>query len=102
MDGRANNGGPRPNSGRPKGLANTKTRDAAIRYLASGLPTPLDFMLAIMNSEHELLSSRYEAARDCAPYLHPKLAAAQVELNAQLQIVVDDKLDNEDDGGGLA
>lgn len=95
-------GGARPNSGRPKGAATQRNQDLAAKYLSDGGLLPLDFFMSILRSEHELDINRQIAARDAAPYLHPKLASAEMAVTAKLVIDVNDKLDNEDDGGGLA
>jgi len=43
---------------------------------AAGI-TPLEFMLNVMRDETKPFHERYAAARDAAPYQHPKLAAVE-------------------------
>jgi len=62
--------------GRPKGGQNkaTAAREAEIR--ASGL-TPLEWMLKVMRDESADPIRRDGAAKDAAPYVHPRLAAIE-------------------------
>lgn len=102
-------GGARKGAGRKPGSANTKTREIANRAAEEGI-TPLEVMLDNMRFAHgkaadvlaqllacgaetpeafnefkELLRFRgmaQEAAKDAAPYLHPRLSS--VEMNANV------------------
>lgn len=97
-------GGARQGSGRKAGTANKRTREIADKAAATGL-TPLEVMLDNMTFAHtqasdllgkllesgaevpegfdqykELLKFRgmaQEAAKDAAPYIHPRLAAVE-------------------------
>jgi hypothetical protein len=72
-------GGARPGAGRRKGTVSepTKHRIAiAEAALVSGL-TPLEYMLSILRDETKPQHERFTAAKEAAPYLHPKLAAVQ-------------------------
>lgn len=61
-------------AGRPKGSQNKASiaRQAAIA--ASGL-TPLDFMLDVLRNTANELPIRLDAAKNAAPYVHPRLSA---------------------------
>jgi hypothetical protein len=74
-------GGKRAGAGRKKGSPNkaTAAREAEIR--ATG-ETPLDYMLRIMRDEAAPVERRDDMAKAVASYVHPKLAA--VDVNAQL------------------
>ena len=68
-------GGARAGAGRRKGTMNKKDR------LKSGELMPVDFMLAVMRNPKNDYSRRMDAAKSVAPYIHPKLVAAQIETN---------------------
>jgi hypothetical protein len=81
-------GGARKNAGRRTGSATKRTREIADKAAEQGL-TPLEFMLEIMRTEpsaeiedqrilQSRLELRFEAAKACAPYMHPRLAAVEV------------------------
>lgn len=92
--------------GRPPGAVSQaaqgvfkKTRKVADKIIAEGGQTPLEFLLAVMwETPEEIISQykakelspeecivkleglqrrRYEAAKDAAPYMHPKLASVE-------------------------
>jgi len=65
-------GGPRPNSGRPKG-AKTKLTEQAILKAGEGL-LPLDYMLSLLRDESLDTAQRFEAAKAAAPYVHARLS----------------------------
>lgn len=90
-------GGKRPGAGRKPGAATRRTRAVADRASATGL-TPLDVMLDVMRFQHALARSEMEkgeearpailadamtralsAARDAAPYMHPRLTPVPVQ-----------------------
>jgi hypothetical protein len=71
----------RKTGGRAKGTPNRLTAQREAEFKASGL-VPLDYMLAIMRDETAALERRDDMAKAAAPYVHPKLAA--VDVNAQL------------------
>jgi hypothetical protein len=75
-------GGARAGAGRPKGVPNRATAAKAAEIAASGL-TPLDYMLGILRDESRHDAERFEAAKQAAPYCHPKLAATTVDLGAE-------------------
>lgn len=72
-------GGPRKGAGRKKGTVSEATRarkDIATAALNAGL-TPLDYMLNILRDEKQEQSARFTAAKEAAPYVHPRLAAVE-------------------------
>jgi hypothetical protein len=97
-------GGPRPGGGRPKGVLNKRSMEIAKQAALAG-STPLDVMIENMRFAHEKLPGilhdiikgkslpetfslvdellKYrrmaqEAAKDAAPYMHPRLTAMEV------------------------
>src|SRR3954469_25715773 len=75
---RANSGGRRPGAGRKPGAVTVNTRDIADRLINNG-DTPLEIMVKIMHDH--FYAGRFDeaaaVARDCAPYVHAKLATVQ-------------------------
>jgi methanogenic corrinoid protein MtbC1 len=82
-------GGKREGSGRKVGSATKKTREIANKALEEGI-TPLEVMLETMRTAYyaaddcenaearsALLKIAHDAAKDAAPYVHPKLAAVE-------------------------
>lgn len=69
-------GGARPGAGRKPGSANTKTREIADAAAAEGV-TPLEYMLGILRDENAEPDKRYQAAKDAAPYMHPRLSTVE-------------------------
>lgn len=66
--------------GRRKGTPNKATAAKAAEVADSGL-TPLDFMLSVLRDPENEKSIRLAAAKDAAPYVHPKLA--NIELTGK-------------------
>jgi hypothetical protein len=60
----------------------------AEKALQSGL-TPLDYMLGILRDETKDAKDRFAAAKEAAPYLHPRLSSveASVKVNEHEQSV---------------
>lgn len=82
--------GPKPGSGqkrggRQKGTPNKATvaRQSAVE--ASGL-TPLDFMLLVMRDQSNDLTTRMDAARSAAPYVHPRLSAVSSKIEHDINV----------------
>lgn len=71
-----NRGGPRPNSGRPKGKPNKDRREIIEKAKKAGI-MPLDYMLEVMRDKKAPQARRDAMAQSAAPYLHPKLATIQ-------------------------
>ena len=78
-------GGKREGAGRRKGttgIKSTKTREriaVAERAIASGV-TPLDYMLSILRDESNDKTERFAAAKECAPYIHPRLSSVEANV----------------------
>jgi hypothetical protein len=66
-------GGWRPNSGRPRGSKNKKTRKNIDEAAAAG-QSPVEYLLEVMRDPTNEPHRRDQAARDVAPYVHPRLA----------------------------
>ena len=69
-------GGKREGAGRPTGATTRRTREIAEKAAKTGL-TPLEYILSIMRDESMTTESRFEAAKACAPYIHPRLASVE-------------------------
>jgi hypothetical protein len=67
----------RKTGGRKKGTPNKATGKRAAEIVASGL-MPLDYMLQVLRNEDEEPARRAWAAKEAAPYLHPKLAQVDI------------------------
>ena len=76
-------GGLRPNSGRKTGTKNIKTKVIAERCAEEGI-TPLEYMLEIMRDPTQEFDTRMDAAKSCAPYMHPKLASVEQKVEADI------------------
>jgi hypothetical protein len=74
-------GGARPGSGRKLGAATLKTREVANKAATDGI-TPLEVMVLDMRGKYEAgdLAAAADRARDCAPYMHPRLSSANVSV----------------------
>jgi hypothetical protein len=72
-------GGARPGAGHPKGSATKRTREIADRAVETGLMTPLEALLAAMQSAIEAgdWDKVTERAAKAAPYVHPRLASVE-------------------------
>ena len=78
-------GGIRPGAGRPSGARNRKTVETQAAIAQSGL-TPLDYMIGVMRDEKNDPRTRLEAAHHAAPYVHPKLTATDLNVNAKPEL----------------
>lgn len=76
-------GGSRPNAGRKKGSLNAKTQKIAERCFEEGI-TPLEYMLNVMRDPTQEFDTRMDAAKSCAPYMHPKLASVEQKVEAEV------------------
>lgn len=77
----------RKTGGRQKGIPNKATADKAAAVSASGL-TPLDYMLQLMRDEEQPAGIRADAAKNAAPYVHPRLAAVEHSGKVSLPIYI--------------
>lgn len=68
-------GGRRPGAGRPKG---SKSEPVAEWLTNDGL-SPLETLLTIMRNPEAPLKLRFLAAKEAAPYCHPKLSPKGAE-----------------------
>jgi hypothetical protein len=73
-----NRGGARPGAGRKAGGSNRRTREVADRAAREGI-TPLEVMLIDMRQKFAAgdVDGAANRARDCAPYMHPRLASVE-------------------------
>jgi len=69
-------GGKREGAGRKKGSRNKRTAEMQARIRASGMD-PLTFMISVMRNINAPLELRFEAAKQAAPFVHPKLSAIE-------------------------
>lgn len=74
-------------AGRPKGASNKRTsqKHRDVERMLRERQSPLEIMCRMMWGDDEYDSNRFEVAKAAAPYVHPKLAAT--ELNAKLDVV---------------
>lgn len=80
-------GGARPNAGRKPGSLTQKTREVAERAAEAGI-TPLEFMLSILRDETADRAERFEAAKQAAPYIHPKLSSVEAKVEGEVKTTV--------------
>ena len=91
-----NNGGARPGAGRPKGTRNRATKES-IAKAANGGILPLDYMLDVMRNAEKAdtdgnvvpdQARRDWAANAAGPYLHPRLAATDINAKVSGNVTV--------------
>lgn len=63
--------------GRKKGVPNKASAAQAAAIAASGM-TPLDFLLSVMRNGNHDWSTRVDAGKAAAPYVHPKLSSMEL------------------------
>ncbi len=78
-------GGKRLGAGRPPGARNKRTLQTQAAIEKSGL-TPLDYMIGVMRNKKNDARVRLEAAHHAAPYVHPKLTATDLNVNAKPEL----------------
>lgn len=73
--------------GKPKGVRAKAVvaREAEIK--ASGL-TPLDYMIGILRDETQDQDKRFAAAKEAAPYVHPKLSAIDAKMTGDMGFTI--------------
>jgi hypothetical protein len=71
-------GGRRPGAGRPPGAVTQKARDMANQGICDGI-SPLEVMLIDMRQKFAAghIHDAADRARDCAPYMHPRLQSVE-------------------------
>lgn len=80
-------GGSRPGAGRKVGSLTTKTREIAEKAADGGL-MPLEYMLQRLRDETLDSDARFEAAKQAAPYVHPKLSSIESKVDASVEAMV--------------
>jgi hypothetical protein len=84
QDGRRNARGQfRPGvCGNPQGRPRGKGKATIVKELLvrANCPTPLEFLLSVMNDERASKRMRMQAAIASAPYCHPRLSSADVSV----------------------
>jgi hypothetical protein len=72
-------GGARKGSGRKKGSSSKRTREIADQAASDGI-TPLEVLLQIMRTSVEIgdHEKAMRAAKDAAPYIHPRLNSVEM------------------------
>ena len=76
MDGRVNNGGARPGSGRPR---------KPIFVQDEGL-SPLELMLSVMRDTELPMGLRLDTANKAAPYCHARMVVADVNVDTEIHV----------------
>ena len=71
--------------GRQKGALNKNTQERQAAIVAGGI-TPLEYMLNVIRDEAMDSKRRDSMAQACAPYIHPRLAATEIQGNADKPI----------------
>lgn len=74
---------------RPIGAANKKTREIADALAASGLETPLEFMLKVMRDELQEMGVRTDMAKSAAPYIHPRLSSIDAKIEGDVGLKIE-------------
>jgi len=67
--------------GRQRGTPNKRTQEQIARVRETGI-TPLEYLLQVMRDEQSPAALRLDAATRAAPYVHPRLAAVDVDLTS--------------------
>ncbi len=80
-------GGTRDGAGRKAGTLNKRTQEVARRVAEEGI-TPLEYLVNVMNDENAKESLRIDAAKAAAPYMHPRLNATTMDVNANVSFKV--------------
>jgi hypothetical protein len=68
--------GRKKTGGRQKGVPNKSTREKLLNLIPSG-KDPLTFFLEVLADETAPFDTRAMAAKEAAPYCHPKLASVE-------------------------
>lgn len=77
-------------TGRPKGVKNRATIEREVRAAqgvkaaVEGGDLPLDVMLKRMRGDSEITDNQFQAAIAAAPYVHPRLAAVESKVTAEV------------------
>ena len=77
-------GGPRPNSGRPKGSTSKASAAQVEAVVKQAGMTPLEYLTSIFADPSQDEKLRIDAAKAAAPYVHAKLS--NVEMNSNVTV----------------
>lgn len=77
-------GGRRTGAGRPKG-SRDKGKAALEAVATLNGTTPIAFFASILADEARPLELRFAAAKELAPYMHPKLSSIDAKIDATLK-----------------
>jgi hypothetical protein len=80
-----NRGGVREGAGRPLGSIDRFSRKLMMEAFEDGKEHPLTFFLRYMRDEAQPDKIRLFAARECMPYVLPKLSHSTVEVESDLE-----------------
>lgn len=86
-------GGPRPGSGRKKGVPNKRTAEIQKAVEESGL-TPLQYLLNVMRDPASEPKERQACAIAAAPYVHSKLSS--IEMTADMRVTRPQELSDDE------
>jgi hypothetical protein len=81
------NGGARPGAGRKPGAATAMNEEARKRALEGGM-SPLEYLLGVMRDTNQDAARRLDAAKAAAPYVHARLASAEIKADVSAKIDV--------------
>src|SRR6185503_12179214 len=70
-------GGIRAGAGRPRGARSKRPTYQAVKAMAKGEKTPLDFLLDVMRDSTNDIELRVLAAKAAAPYMHRALKSVE-------------------------
>lgn len=73
-------GGARPGAGRKARTPNKRKAEVAWKAAEGGM-LPIEYLLKVMRNSRQSVTVRMQAARDAAPYLHPRLATVDIDLS---------------------
>jgi hypothetical protein len=76
-------GGSRPGAGRKQGSASRRSQEVTAAIIETG-ELPLEYMLKVVRDENADQKRRDAMAIAAAPYVHPRLATIDGDLNLHL------------------
>ena len=88
-------GGFRPGAGRKKGSVSKMSEGARAIALAGG-QSPLDYLLSVMRDINNDLSTRLDAAKAAAPFLHAKLSTVALSADVTHNVISSEPMSAED------
>jgi len=83
-------GGVRAGAGRPTDARNKRPTYEAVKGVAAGEQSPLDYLLSVMRDDQNDIQLRVLAAKAAAPYMHRALKSVEQsgEDGGPMQVVV--------------